>query len=604
MEWLGTHGIHEVSFSSAQDWISTSLPVVKAEELLNTTYHVYSHEDDDTETLVRCLEWSLPEDLHDFIDTIQPTNSFMRLDAQRRRAEPQEPQWFLDGRIPTYEEMVEEDLLTHSHIKAPEEENIPQNPTIAQACNRLAISPLCIRTMYGTLGYSTQAPEKNSIGLVNYHGQSNNRSDLNVFLHTYRKDAGAANAANSFKTLLVNNGIDDQKPVGSKQSGTMAESIEGALDIQAVIGVSFPTPVIAYNVGGKAQHQEDESTTGTSDNEPYLDWLHYVMEQEELPPVITTSYADDEQTVPEAYARRVCNEFAQLGARGVSIIFASGDDGVGRDGHCTSDESGTPRFVPVFPASCPYVTSVGATRLVGPEAVAFDARGSFVSGGGFSDYFPTPQYQKQHVNRYLQGLDTSLSPYFNHWGRGYPDVSAIGYHYVVVWNGSGVLQDGTSASAPAFASLVALVNDALLAEGKPTLGFLNPLLYSRGSEAFTDVTVGSNFGCNTTGFPARKGWDAASGLGTPVSENHYIPRSLHFLYLLVRSVSSGSRNSKKLLSAIGTGLYGHGILGIKIRQSLFTQHSINSNAFHKREFCIHLSIQHTVQDTCALTLMR
>ena len=74
---------------------------------------------------------------------------------------------------------------------------------------------------------------------------------------------------------------------------------------------------------------------------------------------------------------------------------------------------------------------------------------------------------------------------------------------------------GTSASSPTFAAVISLVNDALLAEGKPTLGFLNPWIYSGAYAALTDVTRGSAIGCNTTGFPAQVGWDAVTGWGTP-----------------------------------------------------------------------------------------
>lgn len=85
--------------------------------------------------------------------------------------------------------------------------------------------------------------------------------------------------------------------------------------------------------------------------------------------------------------------------------------------------------------------------------------------------------------------------------------------------GRRILVDGTSASAPTFAAVVALVNDALIAAGEPPLGFPNPLVYSRGFEVFTDITTGSNAGCNTSGFPSGKGWDAASGFGTLVSKS-------------------------------------------------------------------------------------
>ena len=73
---------------------------------------------------------------------------------------------------------------------------------------------------------------------------------------------------------------------------------------------------------------------------------------------------------------------------------------------------------------------------------------------------------------------------------------------------------GTSASSPIAAAVFALVNDALISNGRPPLGFLNPWLYKKGYEGFSDVTKGSIPGCGL-GFPAIEGWDAASGWGTP-----------------------------------------------------------------------------------------
>jgi len=86
-----------------------------------------------------------------------------------------------------------------------------------------------------------------------------------------------------------------------------------------------------------------------------------------------------------------------------------------------------------------------------------------------------------------------------------------------------------SASAPTISSIISLVNDALLAAGKPVLGFLNPWLYSVGSVAFTDIVSGSSLGCNTTGFPAQTGWDAVTGFGTPVSFYFFPPSWLSLL---------------------------------------------------------------------------
>jgi tripeptidyl-peptidase-1 len=73
---------------------------------------------------------------------------------------------------------------------------------------------------------------------------------------------------------------------------------------------------------------------------------------------------------------------------------------------------------------------------------------------------------------------------------------------------------GTSCSSPIFGGLVALLNEQRLAAGKSTLGYLNPLLY-KNPGAFTDITSGSNPGCGTKGFPAAKGWDPVTGLGSP-----------------------------------------------------------------------------------------
>jgi hypothetical protein len=105
---------------------------------------------------------------------------------------------------------------------------------------------------------------------------------------------------------------------------------------------------------------------------------------------------------------------------------------------------------------------------------------------------------------------------------------------------SSMLTQTYSAATPTAASVISLVNDALLGAGKPVLGFLNPWLYSVGYKTFTDITDGSAIGCNTTGFPAQAGWDAVTGFGTPVrSQKACFMRSIHSLV-----TNSISRNSK------------------------------------------------------------
>lgn len=77
------------------------------------------------------------------------------------------------------------------------------------------------------------------------------------------------------------------------------------------------------------------NSTAENDSEPYLEFLQYLLAQKNPPQTISTSYGDEEQTVPVEYAKRVCGMFAQLGARGVTFLFSSGDSGVG-DGNPVS----------------------------------------------------------------------------------------------------------------------------------------------------------------------------------------------------------------------------------------------------------------------------
>lgn len=169
-------------------------------------------------------------------------------------------------------------------------------------------------------------------------------------------------------------------------------------------------------------------------------------------------------------------------------------------------------FNPTFPSTCPHITTVGATYLIPEVAADF-------SGGGFSNYFPRPDYQSEVVSAYLALLGNNDTGLYNASGRAYPDVSAYGVNCSVVIGGVTQVVSGTSCSAPIFASTIAILNDRLLAAGKPTLGFLNPWLYSgAGAAAFTDIVSGNNTSCgddDNLGFFATKGWDPVTGFGTP-----------------------------------------------------------------------------------------
>ena len=145
---------------------------------------------------------------------------------------------------------------------------------------------------------------------------------------------------------------------------------------------------------------------------------------------------EDEQSIPEPYTTATCNLFAQLGARGVSVLFASGDSGVGL-GCELNDGSNRTRFLPGFPACCPWVTAVGGTFGVLPE------RAVFFSSGGFSERFPQPKYQKEAVTAYLNRLGSQWEGLYNPYGRAFPDVSAQSLHFNLIEQGQESYVSGT-----------------------------------------------------------------------------------------------------------------------------------------------------------------
>lgn len=192
-----------------------------------------------------------------------------------------------------------------------------------------------------------------------------------------------------------------------------------------------------------------------------------------------------------------------------------------------ASKQGKVTLYPSWPASSPYVTSVGATRFVNHEVGQPEmASDQFGSGGGFSDMFDQTHasWQTEAVAHYTSNppQDPHYPPKgtFDPNGRATPDVCALGEGYQVVANGVVEPVGGTSASTPAFAGMLALINEAREQAGKPAMGFLNAFLY-KNADCFTDVTLGTNAigrgtGPSKYGFNATEGWDPATGLGSPI----------------------------------------------------------------------------------------
>jgi tripeptidyl-peptidase-1 len=530
-QWLASHGYgsEDLGYSPARDWLKVTLLVEDAERLLNTEYSVFKHQDGSE--LIRTPEWSLPVHLHKHVDAIQPTNSFFRI-------APLATTWLASPAAAVQNEAN----LNSTSVAIAQALAATVNPAVAQVCNASRVTTDCLRTIYGTKDYVPKVPAKSRIGYCNYLGETTIQSDLDLWTQTFRSDAQGA----KINFELVNGGLNNQNLDQATQArGT---DTEANLDGQSIVGITYPIPVVAYNTGGQPPITQAYAPPAgqPNTNEPYLDWVQYILAKpdSDIPPTISTSYGEDEQSVPKDYATRVCQDFAQLGSRGVTLLFSSGDSGVGNpsgpNGQCliyndpNNPNNGSPNFLPAFPAGCPYVTAVGGTRGLGTSAStlsgAFNTEvaagypsgmSKYSSGGGFSNYFPRPSWQESAVEGYISKISTEVDPsMYNKSGRAYPDLAANGQSYAVFWAGRIISVDGTSASAPTMAAVIALLNDDLLAAKKAPLGFLNPWLYQTGNKGFTDITSGSAVGCGGMGFPAKEGWDAVTGFGTPVCDSH------------------------------------------------------------------------------------
>lgn len=223
------------------------------------------------------------------------------------------------------------------------------------------------------------------------------------------------------------------------------------------------------------------------------------------PSVVSISWGGPESSWTQQAMTSMDSAFQSAAAMGVTVCVAAGDDG--------STDGVTDGLNHVdFPASSPNVLACGGTDLVASgntitnETVWNElANNEGATGGGISDVFPLPTYQN------AAGVPPSANP-GGHVGRGVPDVAGDAdptTGYVTLVDGQSGVIGGTSAVAPLWGALIALINQRI---GKP-VGFVNPSLY-QGTSAqgdFNDITFGNN-----GAYSAGPGWDACTGLGSPI----------------------------------------------------------------------------------------
>ncbi|TVY25147.1 Tripeptidyl-peptidase sed1 [Lachnellula hyalina] len=537
-EWLVSSGISPDRFALSvnKQWIQFDATAAEVEELLFAEYYVWDHLSGSHD--ISSEGYHLPTHIREHIDYVTPGTRLRPRNVKNKRA-------------------------ANFNKPQPMITKLPGFPFPNSSTCDTYVTAECTRVQYGIPNATTAAPG-NELGIYESLDVHYSRKDLDIF----------------YSTLYPNipNGTYPEERLIDGAIGATEDTTEYVpTDLEAPLDFDSSSPLI-YPQGLVLFQEDDEyyESTGAFNGfwNTFLDaidgsYCTYsafgetgdCTAEECFDPsypdpnpggytgqlqcgvykptnVISISYGAGEYGWPDYYMKRQCNEWMKLALQGTTIVMSSGDAGVG-GATCLGDSGKI--FEVDFASSCPYVLSVGSTEWDSFDNTTTPTPGKklnevatkrFPSGGGFSNVFGVPDYQRDAVSAYFDQVESTLGfdgyhhfvtdgnfssvtgGVYHHGGRAYPDVGAVGDRQVVYNNGSWWLVGGTSLSAPVFGAVLTLANEARIAAGKSTVGFIHPVLYQH-PEAFNDITVGSNPGCGSTGFPAAKGWDPVTGLGTP-----------------------------------------------------------------------------------------
>ncbi|KAH9046859.1 subtilisin-like protein, partial [Lactarius hengduanensis] len=315
------------------------------------------------------------------------------------------------------------------------------------------VTPSFLRSLYKTSSYVPVAGDRNALGVIGFLDDYPNPDDLKQFMNEYRFDATLGN---------LHCRADQRRRYTS--------------------AMAFPTRRIFYS-------------TGSADSgDAFINWLDYALDLLRVPQTVSTPYSVPEYTVPLDYATHLCDLYARLGARGASVLFSSGNNGVGRGNCWPPDSSGNSRvqFRPTFPSLVLFFSLPACSTSLTTPATVFAGPWVTSVGGTTGNNPELRQVSQAAVSRRIfrgRTTRTVLCP------------------------------PSSSASAAGIAAFTSnelryhLQNEVYefgwhkLCDAGRRLAFLNPLLYGIGLEGLNDITSGSNPGCNTNGFSAVPGWD-------------------------------------------------------------------------------------------------
>jgi tripeptidyl-peptidase-1 len=574
-EWLRSNQIdvdrHLRPGSGAnEDFLVLRTTVQAAEQLLGTKYSRFSHNLAGDQKLLRTSKpYHLPEDVAEHIDFVSPAGRFphpkyISAHKEQRVVPKKQQNWRSQlrggkhppvvGAMQLSEELPSLKLEHHTHLGAgslPTAENDASEPeasdriiqedsaTTLKASRRTEaswVTPMEVLAFYGIDYTQAKGPTTDEEAEFTCSTGPTGQGVISFLREIADIDGDLQNFFAEYQPSMSGH-----KPVvysaeGSDTAVSTSGTVEASLDLEYIMSIGRNVNTLLWAVPG---HSTDPITTQPNNeaNEPFLQWLIELSANACPPAVNSISYADNEDSVSLSYAIRVNNEFKKGGVRGITYLFASGDDGVGG-----AWVEPCKRFNPSFPASSPWVLAIGATTATLPSesddsvvrgGAAFEGderpveSGADISSGGFSTYFDRPMYQEAMVEAFLAKSNGGENGYGNNEpdiptsvrnskGRAYPDISAVGVEVTIMLNGRHQPTTGTSASTPMVAGIIALLNDQRIHSQPPKslLGFVNPVFYAH-PEVFNDVVEGGNPGCDSDGFWATTSWDPVTGLGSP-----------------------------------------------------------------------------------------
>ena len=332
------------------------------------------------------------------------------------------------------------------------------------------------------------------IGILEFGGGFDNQS-----LNQYFNNAGI-NPPHVTSVLI--GGATDTPNIDPGSDG------EVQLDIEVAGAVAHGSKIVVYFAPNTDQGFVDAVTNAIHDST-------------NKPSVISISWGGQEDLAWSEQTINSMNQaFQDAASLGVTICVASGDHGSSdcfdQSSECEQNPTMACATPPDgnehvdFPASSPYVLACGGTTLIASNGtidkeVVWNNDNGWATGGGTSAKFDLPDYQSN--------ANVPTSPSTQKPGRGVPDVSGnadgdTGYNVSI--NGENTVYGGTSAVAPLWSALIAILNQGL----NTPVGFINPLLY-KNNTLFHEIKSGNNDTVGRNNFKSRIGWDACTGLGSP-----------------------------------------------------------------------------------------